>query len=713
MPFFIVKPPKNNEYTYELAQAVFNSLVSGIKSSTIPFFKESSENYYSFNIISINQNIYFVAGALPSKSTHLKNQLFAQFSKSDIVEIPNFNELGEINYDLLDISQVTLDKWYGIPIKTMDKFQDVDPLTSFLSAMARTTSSNDIFWLQIILDQTNNKWQKKILSKISKLTGAEIVSESAQKEIALMQEKLKFHGFNTYIRLITNNPQTTNLLFQPFTAYSDPNGNKFTLKSAGFMRENKLREAVFEHFPYGSANILNTLELSTIWHIPNNLSGIPNIVWGKRLHLDPPENLPIVHENMTKEEKSEITFIGRTIYKNEERIFGIKHKDRMRHVYIVGKSGSGKSWLLDNMAIEDIRKGNGVAILDPHGDAIETVLDFIPKNRINDVCLFDPSDREYAYTLNILELENEHQRDIMVSGIIGIFHKLYAHSWGPRLEHILRNVLFTLTYAPDATLPDIMKILHNKKYRNKVLKNIDDPMIHQFWNKEFDQMSERFLNEAISPILNKVGQFVTSPLMRRILDKPKSKVRIEEIMNNKKILLCDLSQGKIGEDNATLLGSMIITKIQIAAMNRAFQKEEERVPFYLYVDEFQNFATSSFTKILSEARKYRLSLTMANQYITQIDPDIMNAILGNVGSLMSFNVGAHDAEILFKEFGSNIEPEDLTTLDQYQLVGRIMVDKVMSPAFTYYSLPLPKNRSMHKQKIIDQSRKRYGVKSPM
>ena len=416
---------------------------------------------------------------------------------------------------------------------------------------------------------------------------------------------------------------------------------------------------------------------------------------------------------MSKQEKSEITFIGKTVYKNQERIFGIKHKDRMRHVYIVGKSGSGKSWLLDNMAIEDIRKGNGVAVLDPHGDAIDTILDYIPKNRINDVCLFDPSDREYAYTLNILELENEYQRDIMVSGIIGIFHKLYAHSWGPRLEHILRNVLFTLTYAPDATLPDIMKILHNKKYRNKVLERIDDPMIHQFWKKEYDQMSEKFLNEAISPILNKVGQFVTSPIMRRILDKPKSKVKIEEIMNTKKILLCDLSQGKIGEDNATLLGSMIITKIQIAAMNRAFLKEDDRVPFYLYVDEFQNFATGSFTKILSEARKYKLSLTMANQYITQIDPDVMNAILGNVGSLMSFNVGAYDADILYKEFGSNLEAEDLTTLDQYQLIGRIMIDKVMSQAFTYNSLPLPKNKSLHREKIREQSRKRYGVKAPM
>ena len=256
----------------------------------------------------------------------------------------------------------------------------------------------------------------------------------------------------------------------------------------------------------------------------------------------------------------------------------------------------------------------------------------------------------------------------------------------------------------------MLKILSDSGYRKRVLEKIEDPLIKQFWKSEFDTMSDKFANEAISPILNKVGQFVTSPMIRKVVAYPKSKINIQELMDNKKIFLCDLSQGKLGEDNAALLGSMLITQIQICAMNRAFIAEEDRVPFYLYVDEFQNFATSSFTKILSEARKYRLGLTLANQYITQIDPLVMGAIFGNIGSLTTFNVGAKDADLLYKEFGSEIEPEDLTTMNKFQMLTRITIDGSMSKTFSSYSLTLPKNVSGHREKIIEQSRKRYGLK---
>jgi hypothetical protein len=299
----------------------------------------------------------------------------------------------------------------------------------------------------------------------------------------------------------------------------------------------------------------------------------------------------------------------------------------------------------------------------------------------------------------------------MVSGIISIFYKLYAHSWGPRLEHILRNTLFTLVHADGATLADIPKILVDKTYRKKILSQINDPYILQFWESEFEKMSPQQMNEAISPILNKVGQFVTSPLIRKIIGHSKSKVKIEEIMNTGKILLCDLSQGKIGEDNATLLGSMIITQMQIAAMNRAYQPENERRPFYLYVDEFQNFATASFIKILSEARKYKLALTLANQYINQIDPTILSAILGNAGTLMTFNLGASDARIISNEFGqTEVSPEDLSSLERFQVIQRLSIDFQTSAPFMGQTLPLPKNISGHKDKIIESSQRIFGVK---
>jgi hypothetical protein len=713
MRFLLIKVPQNNEYTHENSLSFLSSLGGkATKKSIFSILKPVEHGtIFSLNIISMQQNIYFVVGTTDGELEHLKNQLLAQYGKADITELETFDPLENLNPANIDITEVALSKSSYIPIKTTSGAGETDPIVSILSTISRSPDPKAFFWVQLILQPADSSWQSGALSKINSLNAAETKTSAMQNDVAQMQEKIKYHGYRAFMRLVTDSKANTQILFNSFNAYTNPAGNKFTTKPLGmFGNNNKLIAATRYHEPYGAQFLLNTLEIATLWHMPNGKMGIPNIVWGKHLQLDPPENLPIAHEDMSDEEKGNITFIGKTNYKNREHIFGVKAKDRLRHLYIVGKTGTGKSWFIDNMAIEDIRKGAGVAVLDPHGDAIDTIMQYIPKNRINDVCYFNPADPEYGYPLNLLEVSNPAQRELMVSGIIGIFYKLYSNSWGPRLEHILRNVLFTLINVPDATLPDVIRILNDKKFRDKVLEQINDPMLTMFWKKEFEGMSEKFANEAVAPILNKVGQFVTSPLIRKIISHPKSKVKIEELMDNKKIFLCDLSQGKIGEDNATLLGSMLITKIQIAAMNRAFQAEEDRVPFYLYVDEFQNFATSSFTKILSEARKYKLGLTLANQYITQIDEDVMAAIMGNVGTITCFNVGAKDSEIMYKEFGGTLAPEDLTTLERHQMVIRMMIDNVMSPAFTYQSLSLPKNISGHKDKIIEASRRQYGLK---
>jgi len=421
------------------------------------------------------------------------------------------------------------------------------------------------------------------------------------------------------------------------------------------------------------------------------------------MRLEAPETLPVA-TNLTKEEKQQITFIGKTEFKNRETIFGIKRKDRDRHIYIIGKTGTGKSWLLANMIIEDIRKGEGVAVIDPHGDLVQILLDYIPKNRINDVCFFNPSDPEYAYPLNPLEVTNLSHRELVSSGIVSIFHKLYAHSWGPRMEHILRNTLLTLTSVPGTTLADVIGILTERRFREKILSQIDDKNTIRFWKNEFEPMSERLRVEAVSPILNKVGQYVSSPLIRKNIIWPRSKVKIEEIMNQGKILLCDLSSGKIGEDNSALLGAMVVTQIQQAAMNRVFIPEKERKPFYLFVDEFQNFATKSFVKILSEARKYKLSLTVANQYMTQLDKD------SNVGTLISFVVGAQDGYILDKEFGKDLTQDDLVSLGKYQILLKLSISNETSTPFYATTLPLPACINKNKPKIIKNSRERFGKK---
>ena len=442
------------------------------------------------------------------------------------------------------------------------------------------------------------------------------------------------------------------------------------------------------------------------------------MAWGKTLLGEPPENLPVspagtgIARNAPTEEKykSDINFFAKAEFKNKETVFGIKTEDRRKHVYIIGKTGVGKSTLIANMAIDDIRKDRGVGIIDPHGDLSEIILDYIPKRRMNDVVYLEPFDTERPFSLNVLEIKNKQQKDLVASGIVSIFYKLYKDSWGPRLEYILRNVILTLLEAPGATLVDILSLLSNADYRKKVVSALKDPVLKDFWEKEYAKMPDRLKAEAISPIQNKVGQFVTSKMIRNIIGKTKSSIDLEQIMNEGKILILNLSQGKLGEDNTALLGAMLITQIQLAAMNRSFIKEADRKDFFLYVDEFQNFATQSFIKILSEARKYRLSLTLANQYIEQLDEDITRAIFGNVGTLMSFVVGARDAYVLTREYAEIYTENDLVSLGKFEAVLKLSIDGMTSAPFPVTTLPLPSQKNDNREKIVKLSKEKYGRK---
>jgi len=447
--------------------------------------------------------------------------------------------------------------------------------------------------------------------------------------------------------------------------------------------------------------------MATLWHLPSDKVRIPMILWGQNVFSEPPENLPVA-EGKSEEERVGINFFGRTVFKNRDLIFGIKDEDRRRHLWAIGKTGTGKSTLIANMAIDDMKKGRGIAIIDPHGDLSDTIMNYVPASRINDVIYFNPIDRDRPVRINILEVRDPAQRELVVSGIVAIFNKLYGHSWGPRLEYILRNTLLALSETPGATLVDVPRMLTERNYRQQVVANLKDVVIRRYFENEFERMSEKMMQESIAPILNKVGQFVSSPLIRAIIERPQSSIDMEEIMNEGKILIANLSQGKLGEDNAALVGAMLITKFQLAAMNRVERAESDRRDFYLYVDEFQNFATTSFIKILSEARKYKLNLTMANQYMAQIPLEVQKAILGNAGSIISFTIGADDARIIMKEFGDVFTDKDLVNLENFQIAVRLMVDSMSGRAFVARTLPLPASKNQNREKVIRVSRERWG-----
>jgi len=411
---------------------------------------------------------------------------------------------------------------------------------------------------------------------------------------------------------------------------------------------------------------------------------------------------------------SEINFFAKTNFRNQETVFGIKKDDRRRHMYVIGKTGVGKSNVLENMAIQDIRNGEGVCFVDPHGEGAERILKSVPANRINDVVYFNPSDMEYPIAFNILEAVAEDKKNLVASGMMGVFKKIWPDVWSARMEYILNNTILALLDFPGSTMLGANRMMFDKDYRKRIYPKIKDPVVKSFWINEFDKWEDRFRKEAVAAIQNKVGQFLSSSTIRNIVGQPKSTIDMREIMDNQKILIVNLSKGRIGEDAMRLLGGMIVTKIQLAAMGRVEIPEAERKDFYLYVDEFQNFATESFANILSEARKYRLNLILAHQYINQLIFDsnttVRDAVFGNVGTMVVFRVGAEDAEHLEKEFEPVFMINDLVNLAKYNIYLKLMIDGIAGDAFSATTLP-PFDLSdteMNAEKVIRISRERYG-----
>jgi len=410
----------------------------------------------------------------------------------------------------------------------------------------------------------------------------------------------------------------------------------------------------------------------------------------------------------------ELTYVAQTNFRGIEQKFGIKRVDRRQHMYVIGKTGTGKTQFLKNMALQDVENGHGLCIIDPHGEFVEEVLESIPAHRMNDVVYFNPVDMDYPVSFNIMEVQDPKYKHLIASGLIGIFTKIWANVWSARMEYILANCILALLDTPGTTLLGIPRMLVDRDYRQKIINNLQDPVVKSFWINEYEEWEARYRNEAIAPVQNKVGQFLNVSFVRNIVGQAKNTIDIDEIMNTGKILLVNVSKGRIGEDNSAILGAMIITKIQLAAMERVRIPEEERKDFYLYVDEFQNFATDSFVNILSEARKYRLDLTIAHQYVGQLVTDtstaVRDAVFGNVGTMLCFRVGAADAEFLEQEFTPEFEQNDLIRLPNRGIYIKLMIDGITSRPFSARTIFMPPiiRDDKKQEEIIKVSRLKYA-----
>ena len=407
-----------------------------------------------------------------------------------------------------------------------------------------------------------------------------------------------------------------------------------------------------------------------------------------------------------------VTFFAETDARNKRTPFGIKYDDRSRHMYVIGKTGMGKSTLLENMAVQDIRNGEGIAFMDPHGKTADLLLEYVPEERIKDVIYFAPFDTDNPISFNIMEDVGPDKRHLVANGLMAAFKKIWVDAWSARMEYILNNTILALLEYPDATLLGVNRMLTDKAFRKKVVANISDTSVKAFWVDEYEKWDDRYAREAGAAIQNKVGQFVANPLVRNIIGQTKSSFDLRQIMDERKIVIVNLSKGQVGEANANLLGSMLITKMYLAAMSRADLSEDAReaLPqFHLYVDEFQSFANESFADILSEARKYRLALTVAHQYIEQMSDEVRAAVFGNVGTMVSFRVGSYDAEVLEKEFAPMFTAEDMVNLGFAQIYLKLMIDGVSSQPFSATTLvPIPKPETSSKPSIIEHSRAHFA-----
>lgn len=735
---------RHNEKGVFIAKEMLSTLHDVLnfeKKSLIPNFRKRPQ--FRFFLVHAAGRIRFFIETPKKYKDFLESQLYAHYNNIEITnsELP-FAENQEFFTQEAHLGAISAEqiKLY-VNLKDKTEKESIDPLSPLTSVLSHS-AKNEFSFFRIDFspledDKFRSDFAKEIISaKISDkrkmfrlahwwwvkffifpltalvfllkiLTGniAKPEENATEKKEETEEEKFASFGYSVRIMMASTRRERNKELASGLTIFASPKWAKFVPVKKIFLK--KYSDTLAPYSPYKS--MLSVTELAGLVHMPTLYVKTPGVNWVTSRRFEPPHNLPHAEKPNTP--------IGVSNFRGHKTDFGIQPVDRARHTYIIGKTGMGKSTLLENMIYSDILAGRGVGLIDPHGDLAETILRSIPKSRTNDIVLFDPADTEFPIAFNMLESPSPELRPIVGSGLVSIFKKMFADSWGPRLEYILRNTILTLLRVPEATLVSIPLILTNEWYRKKIVAKLDDPLLVQFWNEEFDKMSPNMVSEAVNPILNKVGQFLSSPILRNILGQPKNPFSMRWVMDNEKIFIVNLSKWRIGEDSSALLGAMMVTKFQIEAMTRADIPESERKDFGLYVDEFQNFATDSFATILSEARKYKLSLTMANQYISQMADTVQGAVFGNVGTIISFQVGQQDASVLYEMFGWEdvISPHDLTNLRKYDIYTKLLIDGMPSPVFSATTLaPLVSRTDVSAQQsrevLLKVSREKYTKK---
>ncbi len=709
--------PRENEIKIDAAEQLFASLYGIHKGGFWSFL--TPQPHLSFEIVAKQEDIRFYA-AIPRKLMDLvEKQIHGAYPGADIKEVEEysvFSQTGKVAFAALRLKYSAY-----LPLRT---YRDLptDPLSSLTSVLAKMREGEGAV-IQVLIQPADSKWRSLGRSYISKVKKDEANPEKASfkvdpKSLEAIEQKTGKPGFNTVIRLVVSSTteedakmHLENLLTSLGQFTSDH--NYFTkVKFPPFTKKLFMMDFIYRYFPianfpfYPQFSVLNSDELATVYHLPNKSIETAHIFWLNAKRAPAPSQIP-----------TSGLYLGKSRYRGVERPIFISEEDRRRHMYIIGKTGTGKSQLLEEMIIQDIRAGKGVAVVDPHGDLIDGIVSRIPPERAEDVIYFDPSDTERPMGLNMLEAKTEEQKHFVVTSIVGLMYKLYdpmkTGIIGPRFEHAIRNAMLTVMVEPGNTFVEVVRVLTDSAFVQELLPKLQDPIIRRYWTDQIAQTADFHKSEVLDYIVSKFGRFVTNKLMRNIIGQSESSFDFRKVMDDGKILLVNLAKGKVGEENSNFLGLILVPRILISAMSRQEIPEEKRRDFYLYVDEFQNFATPDFAQILSEARKYRLNLIVANQFIGQMEEEVKNAVFGNVGTLTAFRVGVTDANYLQHEFQPTFNEADLINIDKFNAYIKTNVhNEPVKP----FSMDLTKdmtqvNASRNQkiaQAIIQLSRLKYG-----